>query len=102
QKTTYHLTSENLLSRINAQWFAATRDVIVEVVPVLPEANFAVVMPDGKRVTAPSSNALPILRGESLTLYWEVREADTLILATNGANETIPATDLIGKRTLSP
>ncbi len=102
QVNTYHLTAENFLTKLAPQWFSASKDVTVNVVPVLPTVQLAVVMPNGQRVPAGTGSIPPILRGEAITLYWEVTEADALILTSNGAPETIQPTDYIGKRTLTP
>ncbi|MCA1553115.1 MAG: hypothetical protein LC737_01925, partial [Chloroflexi bacterium] len=102
QTTTYHLTAENLLTRLVPQWFSAEREVTVNVVPVIPSLQLAVVLPSGQRVPSEAGSIPPIMHGESVTLYWEVSEADTLLLSANGAPETIQPAEFIGKRAFTP
>ncbi|MBI5879550.1 MAG: FHA domain-containing protein [Chloroflexi bacterium] len=99
--TTYVLEADNLLTRINAQWFGASSNpVTIKVVPVLPKVSFALTMPDGKRNLAPSTATMTIIRGESVTLAWEIQDADAITLSSNGAGETISSG--VDKRQLSP
>jgi len=87
--TVYELTSENLLSSI-FPGLSNTKEVTVQVDPIYPEiGNFEV---------SPES----IVSGEKGTLAWAVENADELILTINGAPETIPTTEYITQRSVSP
>jgi len=75
--TVYTLIAENFLSWISPSLFRATREVKVLVDPVLPSILFTT---DRESVAA----------GDSVTLSWQVSNADELVLINNGLPEAIP------------
>ncbi len=84
--TIYTLIAENFLSWINPNWFRATRRVTVLVDPVLP--GILLFTTDRDTVQA----------GESITLAWNVSNADELALNVNGIPQSIPASEHLGSR----
>ncbi len=88
ETTVYKLTAENWLSKI-LPFLSNPVERRVEVVPIMPKINKFEV----------SSEA--IYNGQEVTLFWEVANADKVILTTNdGPPETI--TDLVGERQEKP
>jgi len=90
QDTTYKLKAENLLSRLSPGWFGDSAQAAVAVTPVLPLI----------RVFSVDKEA--ILKGESITLRWEVVAADELILQAGSAAETLLSTEHVSQRTVAP
>lgn len=88
EDVTYRLEANNWLSRLSSRWFGAAEEVYVDVVPVKPEIRVFSVDRDN------------ILRGETVTLSWEVNNADEVILETNGKPETLLSTDHTAQRTV--
>ncbi|HLF01228.1 MAG TPA: FHA domain-containing protein, partial [Anaerolineales bacterium] len=85
--TVYTLVAENFLSWINPDWFRATREVAVLVDPVLPGILFTT---DRDSITA----------GETVTLTWQVSDAEHLILVANGIPESILPGQFTGSRSI--
>jgi hypothetical protein len=84
---TYKLIAENLLTRLNSQWFGDSRSFPVTVEPVLPII---------RAFYADKPNTLV---GEQVTISWEVLKADSLTLAVNGNPTSLLSTEHTGKRT---
>lgn len=88
--TTYRLSGENLLSRLLPPLKPADKTVQIVVAPVFPKiGKFA-------------SDQPAVVAGESATIFWEVSDADSLILLTNGAPESIPREQFISSRIVNP
>ncbi len=86
----YELKADNWLSRLLPQWFSQTRSRTVIVIPRTPQIEtFAV-------------NRKEIVRGEQVTLYWSVSDADEVILKSNGVGEVISPEEYVGQRTIAP
>ncbi len=90
QNTTFKLTAENVLTRINAAWFGETREVKVVVEPVEPV------------IKTFTSDKTAVLTGGSATIFWDVQFTEKLSLITNGVEETLPPTEYAGKRAVTP
>ena len=90
QNTTFKLTAENVLTRINPAWFGETREARVIVDPVPPVIKVF------------SSDKAGVTTGESATLSWEVLYAEKVSLITNGAEETLLTSEYTGKRVVTP
>lgn len=90
QDTLYKLKAENFLSRLNAAWFGDAEEALVIVTPVAPFIRVF------------SADPQDILRGEDVTLRWEVIAADELVLQANGAAETLLSTEHISQRRVAP
>ena len=90
---TYRLRAENLLTRLHATLFSATREARVAVESVLPGIHFT---------AATNSGTDTIVRGQSVTLSWKVSNASELFLLSNGAPETIGPEEYSGSRTVLP
>jgi len=84
--TTFKLTAQNWLTRLNPQWFGESREVTIAVEPVLPNIRVF------------SADKLDVLTGEKVTLSWEVLLADKVSLFTNGVEATLLSTEFTGKR----
>ena len=85
--TLYTLIAENFLSFIYPDWFRATRQIAVLVDPVLPSILFTT-----------DSDTIPA--GESVTLSWQVADAEELILNINGVPEAIPLGQFTSSRAI--
>jgi hypothetical protein len=88
--TTYRLSGENLLSRLLPPLKPADKTIQIVVAPVFPKI--------GKF----SSDRPAVVAGQSATIFWEVSDADSVILLTNGAPESIPREQFISNRVVSP
>ena len=75
--TTYKISADNWLSRLIPFIGPKAREVQIVVLPKQPFIS---------KFVADKGN---LLTGENLTVFWEVLNADELILKTNGAPETI-------------
>ena len=88
--TTYRLSGENLLSRLLPPLKPADKTVQLVVAPVFPKiGKFA-------------SDKPAVVAGGSATIFWEVDNADSVILLTNGAPESIPREQFISSRVVNP
>lgn len=85
--TVYTLVAENFLSLLNSNWFRATRDVIVRVDPVLPSILF-------------TTDRATVAAGESVTLSWQVTNADEVTLIANGTPEAVPVGQYTSSKSL--
>jgi hypothetical protein len=93
EDTTYTLLSNNFLARLPllSRLFTLEKTAKVRVEPVKPLI----------RVFKPDRETL--VSGESVTLRWEVANADELTLSINGSPETLLSSELeTGSRTLVP
>lgn len=89
--TIYRISADNWLSRLVP--FIAPKPREVQVV-VLPKQPF---------ISKFVADKGTLLTGENLTVFWEVLNADELVLKTNGAPETIPPEQRnAGLRKLAP
>lgn len=88
ENTHYYLRASNLLSQIAPQFFSPYKDAWVDVAPVKPFIRV---------FTASRDN---ILTGETVTLRWEVQNADEVTLTSNGNPETLRSTEYTGDRSL--
>lgn len=87
--TIYTLTAENILSWVYPDYFRDSRMTAVFVDGILPGIEFF-------------SDTETIAAGDSVRLWWEVSDAERLILTTDGAPEIIPEEFHTGSRTVSP
>jgi hypothetical protein len=88
--TTYRLSGENFLSRLLPPLKPADKTIQIAVAPVFPKiGRFA-------------SDRPAVVAGQSATIFWEVTNADSVILLTNGAPESIPREQFIGSRVVNP
>lgn len=86
--TTYRITAENLLTRLNQSLFFDDREATVLVDPRLPSIRFFV-------------DRVNVNVGETVTLSWEVGRAARVLLIRNGIPETIPVAQHTGSRTFT-
>ncbi len=86
---TYRLQADNLLSRLIAFFSRAEAESVV-VDPVMPEIRVF------------STDKESILTGETVTLRWEVLNADEVILSVNGSEEKLLSTEHTHERRVSP
>ncbi len=84
--TQYRLYAENLLTRLFPP--LAIQPVVTEVVvnPLIPVINQF------------DADRKEVVVGESVTVFWDVAGADSLVLTTNGAPDAVPVTQQIGQR----
>lgn len=86
----YELKADNWLSKLMPQWFSQARSETVIVIPKTPQIEtFAV-------------NRQDIIKGDEVTLYWSVSDADEVLLKSNGVGEVIPPEEYVGQRTVAP
>ncbi len=88
KNTKYVLTGETFLTLLVPQWFKATKEVRVLVDPIFPE------------IVQFEANDPEIDTGSSVTVAWEVINAEEVVLSINGEEETIPAEQYRASRTL--
>ena len=90
KSTTYQLTAATpLLEVLFRDWFTDTQEVTVIVDPVEPIVRFNV---DRDKV----------IEGETVTLSWQVLNAEEIVLSINGAPETLPLAQSTGSRVIKP
>ena len=87
--TTYLLKANTWLSRL---------------IPLLsrPDPETVIVMPRMPGIESFSVDDKDITKGESVTLYWSVGDADKVILTANEVSEVIPPEEYIGQRIVAP
>lgn len=88
--TTFKLSGDNFLSRLLPPLKPPDKSVQIVVAPLLPKI--------GKF----SSDRPAVVAGNSATIFWEVSDADSVILLTNGAPESIPREQFIFSRIVNP
>ena len=86
--TKYTLVAENLLTKISDVWFKDHKDILIEVVPVLP------------KITTFDSDKKDIVIGETATVFWQVQDATKVELEINGAPETLDPGQYTSRRQL--
>jgi hypothetical protein len=96
--TVYTLTATNLLTLLSPQWFTSFFEVPVLVTPIQPTIMFTATVPTGTF----NEREATIVRGQAVTLSWEVTFADTLLFLTNGTPETVTPASGFGSRTVTP
>lgn len=88
--TTFKLSGDNFLSRLLPPLKPADKSVQLIVAPVLP------------KVVKFASDRPAVVAGQSATIFWEISDADSAILLTNGAPESIPREQFIFSRIVNP
>ncbi|MBP7693221.1 MAG: hypothetical protein KA764_14955, partial [Anaerolineales bacterium] len=83
--TRYTLTARNFLSFLVPNLYAQSGDVTVVLTQTQPSIVF---VPQGPFLSQ-SDNTATLLRGQSVTLNWQVADADELVLQTNGVPESL-------------